>query len=221
MTGFLVLLRRDLTLALGRGGDTLTVLFFFMLTVSLFPFGVGPGDQLLARVASGIIWVIALLAALLGIERLFQADADDGSLDLLALGQAPFEMVVLARVLAHWLVTGLPIVALSPILGSMLALPASSLWPLAAAMALGTPCLSLLGAVGAALIVGARRGGVLLGLIVLPFFVPVLIFGVAAVEAPMAGQETGPFLLILGAFLLAALALCPWAAAAALRQSLQ
>jgi heme exporter protein B len=221
MRSFLTLVRRDVRLALRQGGDAAMVMGFFVLGTVLFPFGVGPEPQLLARIAAGIVWVMALLAALLSLDRLFAADFEDGSLEGLALARLPLEAVVLAKCAAHWLVTGLPLVAASPVLGALLALEPPGYATLVLAMAIGTPALSLIGAVGAALSLGARRGGVLLSLHVLPLYVPVLIFGVAAVEAALSGLPPRPHLLILAALGVAALPLAPVAAAAALRQALE
>jgi len=221
MTAFLALVARDLRLALRQGSDAALVVAFFVLAVVLFPFGVGPEPQLLARIAAGVVWVTALLAALLSLDRLFQQDYEDGSLEVIALAPLPLEAAVLAKCLAHWLTTGLPLVAVAPALAGLLQLEAPGYLPLVLAMALGTPSLSLVGAVGAALSLGARRAGVLLSLLVLPLYIPVLIFGVAAVEQAVAGFAIQPYLLILTAFLLAALPLAPWAAAAALRPALE
>lgn len=208
-------------LALRQGGDAAMVVGFFVLGVVLFPFGVGPEPQLLARIAAGILWVMALLAALLSLERLFAADFEDGSLEGLALLALPLEAVVLAKCAAHWLVTGLPLVVAAPVLGALLALEPDGYATLIVAMAIGTPSLSLVGAVGAALSLGARRGGVLLSLLVLPLYIPVLVFGVAAVEAAVSGLPPRPHLLILAAFGIGALPLAALAAAAALRQALE
>jgi heme exporter protein B len=221
MRPFLLLVRRDLRLALRQGGDAAMVVGFFVLGVVLFPFGVGPEPQLLARIAAGILWVMALLAALLSLERLFAADFEDGSLEGLALLALPLEAVVLAKCAAHWLVTGLPLVVAAPVLGALLALEPDGYATLIVAMAIGTPSLSLVGAVGAALSLGARRGGVLLSLLVLPLYIPVLVFGVAAVEAAVSGLPPRPHLLILAAFGIGALPLAALAAAAALRQALE
>ena len=221
MSKFSLLVARDLRLALRQGGDAAMVIGFFVLTVILFPFGVGPEPQLLQRIAPGIIWVTALLAALLSLERLFQADYEDGSLEALVLLPLPLEAQVLAKCLAHWLVTGLPLTLVAPLLGLLLHLDLAGYPALVLGMALGTPILSLLGAIGAALSLGARRGGVLLSLMVLPLYIPVLIFGVAAVEAEGAGLAARPHLLLLAALLLAALALVPFAAAGALRQAVE
>ena len=219
MTALLAILRRDLRLAMRHGADTLVVVLFFVLTVSLFPFGVGPEPQVLARIASGVIWVTALLASLLSLERLFQTDYEDGSLDLLLLAPVGLEGTVLAKCLAHWLTTGVPLIAATPLLALFLGLPADGLGFLLLAMLLGTPTLTLVGAIGAALVLGARRGGVLISLLVLPLYVPVLIFGVAASDAAVGGFPVRPHLMVLGGLLLAALVLAPWASAAALRQA--
>lgn len=221
MNAFRRLVQRDLRLALRQGGDAAMVVAFFVLTVVLFPFGVGPEPQLLSRIAPGILWVTALLAALLSLERLFQADYEDGSLEALSLMPLPLEAQVLAKCLAHWLVTGLPLALTAPVLGLLLQLDAAGYPVLVLGLLLGTPSLSLIGAVGAALSLGARRGGVLLSLLVLPLYIPVLIFGVLAVEQTIAGFAARPHLLLLGALLAAALALAPVAAAAALRQALE
>ncbi|HEX9489256.1 MAG TPA: heme exporter protein CcmB [Stellaceae bacterium] len=221
MTAFRLLVLRDLRLALRQGGDAAMVVAFFVLTVILFPFGVGPEAELLARIAAGILWVTALLAALLSLERLFQADWEDGSLEALALMPLPLEAQVLAKCLAHWLVAGLPLIVIAPLLALLLHLDRAGYPALLLSLLLGTPSLSLIGAVGAALSLGARRGGVLLSLLVLPLYIPVLIFGVAAIEAAIGGFGARPHLLLLGALLAGALVLTPIAAAAALRQALE
>lgn len=220
MAGFGGLLRRELLLAWRQPGDAATVLAFFVLAAVLFPFGVGPEPNMLAAMASGIVWVTALLAAMLSLERLFQADLEDGSLELLALLPSPFWLAVAAKIAAHWLTTGLPLLVVAPVVALLFNLPEAGYPVLLAALALGTPAISLIGAVGAGLTLGARRGGVLLALLVLPLLVPVLIFGAAAVDAVLAGLSPRPHLLLLGGLLLAALVLCPWAATAAVRQAL-
>lgn len=219
MTAFLAIVRREIHLALRQGSDALTVLMFYVVVVALFPLGVGPEPGILERISGGIVWIGALLAAMLSLDRLFQSDHEDGSLDLMVLAPFPLESLVAAKCLAHWLTTGLPILAISPLLGLLLNMQPEAYLGLLAGMALGTPTLSLVGAVGAALVLGARRAGVLVSLLVLPLTIPVLIFGVAAVEAAAGGYGAGPHLMVLGALLLVALALCPWAAAAALRQA--
>jgi heme exporter protein B len=219
MSAVLAVLRRDLHLALRMPSDSATVVLFFVLTVVLFPFGVGPEPNILARIAPGILWVTALLACLLSFERLFQLDAEDGSLDLLVLAPAPLELVVLAKCLAHWLTTGLPLIIAAPLLALLLNLPAEGYWGLLAALVLGTPSLSLIGSIGAGLTLGARRGGVLLPLLVLPLYIPVLIFGAAAVDAAIAGLPARPHLLLLGGILALSATLAPFASAAAIRQA--
>ena len=175
----------------------------------------------MARIAAGVIWVAALLASMLSLERLFQTDYEDGSLELLALGPVALEFVVLAKVAAHWLTTGLPLMVAAPLLAVLLDMNARGFAVLIIALGLGTPAMSLIGSVGAALILGARRGGVLLSLLVLPLYIPVLIFGVAAVDASLGGFPARPHLMILGGLLIGAVALSPWAGAAALRQALE
>jgi heme exporter protein B len=219
MKGFMAIIRRDLKLALRQGSDAAIALMFFVVVVALFPLGVGPEPGVLERISGGVVWIGALLAAMLSLDRLFQSEYEDGSLDLLVMAPWPLELMVLAKCLSHWLVTGLPIMLISPLLGLLLHMDSGAYAALLAAMALGTPVLSLIGAVGASLVLGARRAGVLVSLLVLPLTVPVLIFGVAAVEAAAIGQSPYPHLLLLGALLLAAIPLCPWAAAAALRQA--
>lgn len=214
---FAAVLRRDLRLALRRAGDTVSAAAFFAVAVTLFPLGIGPDAETLARIAPGVLWIAALLAAMLSLDRLFAADHDDGGLDQLLLAPAPLEALVLAKCLAHWLAAGVPLVVLSPVLAAVMNLGLAGTAALVCALALGTPVLSLVGAVGAALTVGVRRGGALVPLLVLPLAVPVLIFGSAAVERAVSGAGAGAPLMVLGALLLAALALAPWAAAAALR----
>lgn len=220
MRRLLAILGRDLSLAGRFGSESATVIAFFVIAVAMFPFGVGPEPQILARIGAGVIWVTALLAALLSLDRMFQSDFEDGNLDQIALSGVPFEAVVLTKCLAHWLTTGLPLIVVSPLLALLLGLDPSAYPTLILAMALGTPTLSLLGGIGAALTLGARRGGVLIPVLVLPLVVPVLIFGVAAVDAAVAGLASKPHILILAGLELMALALAPWAGGAALRQAL-
>jgi heme exporter protein B len=217
VTAFLALVRRDLKLAFAQGGAATMAALFFVLSVTLFPLGVGPEAQVLARIAGGVIWVAALLAAMLSLDRLFQADYEDGSLDLLLLGPLPPSLIVLAKCLAHWLVTGLPLALISPLLAVLMNMPGRDLPVLLLAMLLGTPALSLIGSIGAALTVSVRRGGVLLSLLVLPLFIPTLIFGAGAVEAAATGLGARAHLLILAAISMAALVLAPIASAAALK----
>jgi heme exporter protein B len=217
MSVFTAVLARDLRLALRQSADSLTVVAFFAIATVLFPFGIGPESNVLARIAPGVVWVTALLAALLSLDRIFTVDYEDGTLDQLILTGAPLPVVVLAKVTAHWLTTGVPLIIMSPILAVTLHLPAQGYVPLMIALALGTPTVSLVGAVGAALVLGTRRGGVLLSLLVLPLYIPVLIFGTAVVEGAITGTPVSP--LILAGFAVLALTLSPWAAAAALRQA--
>ncbi|AVM75376.1 heme exporter protein CcmB [Magnetospirillum gryphiswaldense] len=221
MIRFFEVVRRDLRLALRQGSDSLMVVTFFVLTVVLFPFGIGPEAGILERVAAGVLWVTALLASMLSLDRLFQTDYEDGSLELLVLTPTSLMVVVLAKVLAHWLTTGLPLLAAAPILAVLLHMNADGFAILMLTMLIGTPVLSLIGAIGAALVLGARRGGVLVSLLILPLYVPVLIFGVGAIDAAVQGLSAEPHLLILGALLAACLPLAPWATAAALRQALE
>ena len=220
MKGLLATVGRDLRLALRQRSDALMVVLFFVLTASLFPFGIGPEPNILTRVAPGVIWVTALLAVLLSLDRIFLADYEDGSLELLALAPQSLGLSVLGKILAHWLTTGLPLIAATPLIALLYNMDAAALPVLFAAMALGTPSLSLIGAIGASLTIGARRGGVLIPLLVLPLYVPVLIFGVAAVDAARAGLSARPHLLLLAAVLMVALPLAPIASAAAVRQAL-
>lgn len=219
MSAFSALLSRDLRLALRQSADSLTVLAFFALATVLFPFGVGPEAEVLSRIAAGVVWVAALLAALLSLDRVFVVDFEDGTLDQLILNGQSTTLIVLAKVLAHWLTTGVPLIIMSPILAVTLQLPSEGYGVLVLALLLGTPTVSLIGALGAALVLGARRGGVLLSLLVLPLYIPVLIFGTAAVEATITGMPSRPMLSILAGLALIAAALCPFATAAALRQA--
>jgi heme exporter protein B len=221
MAAFTGLFRRDLRLAARQGGDTGLVLGFFVIAVVLFPLGVGPEPAVLQRIGAGIVWVAALLAALLSLDRLFQSDYQDGGLELLALSSLPLELAVLAKCAAHWVATGLPLALISPFLALLVDLDPDAIPTLTLGLLIGTPALSLIGSVGAALTLGARRQGALLSLLVLPLYVPPLVFGAGAVEASIAGTGARAHLLILGALTLAALALCPWASAAALRQALE
>jgi heme exporter protein B len=221
---FFALLLRDIRLAAGVGGGGGMAVFFFLVVVAIVPLGVGPDRPMLERLAPGMLWVALLLAALLTLDRLFQADNEDGSLDLLSAGPLPLELVAVAKSLAHWLVTGLPLVIAAPVLGLLLSLPPETMPSLILAMLVGTPALSFIGAVGAALTVGIRRGGLLASLLVLPFYIPVLIFGVGAASAASAGFEGEAgrqALLLLGAITLGSLVIGPFGAAAALRANLR
>ncbi|MCG6903394.1 MAG: heme exporter protein CcmB [Rhodobacter sp.] len=215
------LLQRDLRLAIRAGGGFGLGLAFFLIIAVLVPFGVGPDSATLRLIAPGILWVGALLACLLSLDRIFQLDFEDGSLDLLATAPIPLEGVVVAKAAAHWITTGLPLTLAAPVLGVMLNLsPAGYVW-LVSSLALGTPALSMIGAFGAALTVGLKRGGLLLSLLVLPLYVPTLIFGAECVRRGAGGLATATPLLLLSGITLATLALLPFAAAAALRINLR
>ncbi len=216
---FLWVIQRDLLLAMRQRADVLTTLFFFIIVVSLFPLGVGPEINMLRSMAPGVVWVAALLASMLSLERMFSSDYLDGTLEQMMLSPQPLSLLVLGKALAHWMVTGVPLVLIAPILGVQFDLQADALFVLAVSLLLGTPVLSLIGAIGAALTLGLRGGGVLVSLLVLPLYIPVLIFGAGAVEASSAGLGADAHLSLLGAFLLASLVLSPWATATALRIS--
>lgn len=217
MSSVLSLLWRDIVLALRLGGGGGIGLAFFVLTVVLVPLGIGPETGTLARIAPGVLWIAALLAALLSLDRLFQADHEDGSLDQLMLSPMPLEQVVLAKALAHWVTTGLPLIIVAPVLGLSLSLPVEVLPVLVLSIAIGTPALSLIGAIGAAITIGVRRGGLLLSILVLPLYIPTLIFGARAVENSLLSLNPVPALALGGAITLLAAAMAPFAAAAALR----
>lgn len=212
---------RDLLLAMRRRADVATTLFFFVIVTSLFPLGVGPDPKLLRVIAPGILWVAALLASMLSLERLFAADYADGSLEQLVLAPEPLVLVVIGKIAAHWLVSGLPLVLIAPVIALQFDLPAAAIKTLPLALLLGTPVLSLIGAIGAALTVGVRGGGVLVSLLVLPLYIPVLIFGAGAVDASAMGMNAAGHLSLLSALLLGGLVLAPWATATALRISLE
>ena len=216
---FLRLLGRELLLSIRHGGDTLAAVLFFILTGALFPLAIGPAPEVLARLAPGIVWVCALLAALLPLDRMFGADGEDGSLDQLLLCGLPAAAVALAKALAHWLVTGVPLLLAAIPLALMLRMEPDVIPALLAGLLPGTAVLSLLGSTAAAIVLGARRGGVLLPLLLLPLAMPVLIFGAAAADAAATGLSPRPHLLLLCALLAAALPLCPLAAGAALRSA--
>jgi heme exporter protein B len=213
------LLWRDLRLATRAGGSAALALAFFAAVATLVPLGIGADLKLLARVAAGVLWVAAVLAALLSLDRLFQADFDDGSLDLIALSPLQLETVCAAKIAAHWLTTGLPLTVLSPLLGTMFGLPAGATWTLALSLLIGTPSVSALGAIGAGLTLSIRRGGLILPLLVLPLLAPAVIFGAASVQSVLDGLSNGA-LLFLAAFSVAATLLSPFAAAAAVRLNL-
>lgn len=218
---FVAVFARDVLQAWRRRADWLTTLFFFVIVVSLFPLGVGPEPTLLKTMAPGIVWVAALLAAMLSLPRVFATDFADGTLEQLVLTPQPLPFLVLAKVLAHWLLSGVPLAVIAPLLGLQFGLDGEPVVVLFVALMLGTPCLSLIGAVGAALTLGVRGSGVLIALLVLPLYVPVLIFGAGAVEGTVAGTGAAGHLSLLAAGLLIAIVLVPWAIAAALRIALE
>jgi heme exporter protein B len=221
MNAMLAVIRRDLLVAMRCKTEVLTALFFFVIVTSLFPLGIGPEPALLRKIAPGVLWVAALLATMLGLHRMFAADHADGTLEQMALSPAPLALLVAGKIVSHWLVSGLPLVLMAPILGIQFDLDAGALGVLMLALLLGTPLLSLIGAIGAALTLGVRGGGVLLSLLVLPLYVPALIFGAGAVQAQMAGLDVGGHLSLLAALLALAAFFAPWATTAALRIALE
>ena len=219
---FWSVLHRDLLLAMRRRTDVLTTLFFFVIVVSLFPLGVGTERSVLRALGPGVVWVAALLASILALERLFAADYEDGTLEQLMLTDQPLVLLTLAKVSAHWLLTGLPLVLIAPLVGMQYHLTDTAIWVMMLSLLLGTPVLSLIGAIGAALTLGLRGGGILLALLILPLYIPVLVYGAGAVEVgAVAFDEARPYLTLLAAFLVAALALAPFASSAALRISIE
>ena len=221
MRVFWAVLSRDLRLSLRHGADSLAAVLFFVVAASLFPLAIGPSPDTLGRIAPGIVWVCALLAALLPLDRLFGADLEDGSLDLLLLSGLPAFAIAAAKAAAHWLVTGVPLLLAAGPVAIMLRMPGDGIPALLAGLLLGSGLLSLFGTTGAAIVLGARRGGVLLPLLVLPLLTPVLIFGAAAADAASGGLSPRPHLLLLAAMLAAALPLCPLAAGAGLRAAVE
>lgn len=222
LRSFWCILRRDLTLALRRRTDVLTTLFFFVIVVSLFPLGVSTEQQILRILGPGVVWVAALLASMLALERLFAADYDDGTLEQLLLTGQPLALLVLGKITAHWLLTGLPLVLIAPLVGMQYHLTDTAIGVMMIALLIGTPILSLIGAIGAALTLGLRGGGILLSLLILPLYIPVLIYGAGAIEVSVIDlSDTQPYLTLLGAFLVVALIFAPVASAAALRISVE
>jgi len=217
----LQVIRRDLLLAMRRRADVLTTLFFFVMVVSLFPLGVGPEMDMLRKMAAGVLWVAALLSSMLSLGRLFQADHLDGTLEQMLLLPQSLSVLVLGKMVAHWMVSGLPLVLLAPVLGVQFDMPVEAIGVLVLSLLLGTPVLSMVGAIGAALTLGLRGGGVLLSLLVLPLCIPVLIFATGAVEAVSSGLSISSHFSLLGALLVLAVAFTPWVAAQALRISME
>jgi heme exporter protein B len=212
---------RDLTLAWRRRADVLSTLFFFVIVVSLFPLGIGPETELLRSIAPGVVWVAALLASMLSLGRVFANDYQDGTLEQMLLTPQPLYLVVLGKVLAHWLVSEVPLVLIAPLIGVQFDLATDALRILFVSLLIGTPILSLIGSIGAALTLGLRGGGVLIALLILPLYIPVLIFGAGAVDASITGMSPQANLYLLAAFLLVSLVFAPWATSAALRISLE
>lgn len=221
MQPLVAMLRRELLLSLRAPGQALAMAAFFVMAVSLFPLGIGPDGALLRRIAPGMLWVSALLAALLGLPRLFEGDYLDGTLEQMALGREPFVLLVTGKILAHWLTTGLPLVLIAPLLALQFGLDGDKLLLLMASLVPGTLLMSLIGAVGAALTLGLRSGGVLVTVLILPLYVPLLIFGAGALEASLAGLDPSPHLSLLAALLALALFFAPWVTAASLRIALE
>ncbi len=216
-----LIISRDLTLAMRRRADVLTVLIFFVMVVSLFPLAVGSETDMLRKMAPGVVWVAALLASMLSLDRMFSADYLDGTLEQMLLVPQSLSMLVLSKIVAHWMLSGLPLVLIAPVLGLQFDMSGEALLVLVFALLLGTPVLSMIGAIGAALTLGLRGGGVLVSLLVLPLCIPVLIFGTGAVAAVTDGMSAAPNLSLLGALLLMSLLFTPWVAAQALRISME
>lgn len=221
MSALLAVIRRDLLLVMRRKSEVLTALFFFVIVTSLFPLGIGAEPALLRKIAPGVIWVAALLATMLGLQRMFAADHADGTLEQIALSPTPLALLVAGKIAAHWIVCGLPLVLLAPVMGIQFDLDAGTLGIFMLALLLGTPVLSLIGSIGAALTLGVRGGGVLLSLLVLPLYIPALIFGAGAVYAHSSGLDAGAHLSLLGALLVLALFFAPWATTAAIRIAIE
>lgn len=217
----MLVIRRDLVLAMRRRADVLTTLIFFVMVASLFPMGVGPELSMLRKMAAGVLWVAALLSSMLSLGRMFSADYLDGTLEQMMLAPQSLSMLVLGKMTAHWLVSGLPLVLLAPVLGLQFDMSGQALGVLILGLLLGTPVLSMIGAIGAALTLGLRGGGVLLSLLVLPLYIPVLIFGSGAVEAVSSGLSVAPHMSLLGALLALSLVFTPWVTAQALRISME
>ncbi|MBU3634817.1 heme exporter protein CcmB [Polynucleobacter sp. es-GGE-1] len=221
MSALFAMIQRDLLLVMRRKSEVLTALFFFVVVTSLFPLGIGADAALLRKIAPGVIWVAALLATLLGLYRMFAADYADGALEQIALSPQPMVLLIAGKIIAHWLVCGLPLVILAPVIGVQFDLDPSSLYVLMGTLLLGTPVLSLLGSIGAALTLGVRGGSVLMSLLILPLYIPVLIFGAGAVYASSVGLETSGHFSLLGALLILALAFVPWVSATAVKIAIE
>ncbi|MBU3631209.1 heme exporter protein CcmB [Polynucleobacter sp. AP-Melu-500A-A1] len=221
MNAFFAIIHRDLLLVMRRKSEVLTALFFFVVVTSLFPLGIGADAALLRKIAPGVLWVAALLSTLLGLQRMFAADYLDGALEQLVLSPQPLVLLVAGKIVAHWLVCGLPLVLIAPIIGIQFDLDASSLYVLMGTLLLGTPVLSLLGSIGAALTLGVRGGSILMSLLILPLYIPVLIFGAGAVYANSVGLDSTGHFSLLSALLILALAFVPWVSTAALKIAIE
>jgi len=221
MSALFTIIHRDLLLVMRRKSEVLTALFFFVVVASLFPLGIGADAALLRKIAPGVLWVAALLSTLLGLHRMFAADYQDGALEQIALAPQPMVILVTGKIIAHWIVCGLPLVLLAPLIGIQFDLDTSSLYILMLTLLLGTPVLSLLGSVGAALTLGVRGGSVLMSLLILPLYIPVLIFGAGAVYANSVGLDISGHFSLLGALLILALAFIPWVSAAAVKIAIE
>ena len=221
-SAFGTILKRDLLLALRRSSEIFTVLFFFVVVISLFPLGVGTEEKILQQMAPGVVWIAALLASTLALDRLFSADYEDGTLEKIVLAPSSLSVSVFAKILAHWLLTGLPLVLISPLVGLFYHLPMNSILVMMFVLLIGTPVLSMLGAIAAALTLGLRGGGVLVSLLVLPLYIPVLVYGAGAISTSMlSGVSIEPYVLLLLAFSLLSIVFSPWVTAAALKISLE
>jgi heme exporter protein B len=218
MLAMKTVVHRDLILAMRRKTEVLTTLFFFIIVISLFPLGIGSEKQMLMKIAPGVVWVAALLASMLALERLFASDYEDGTLEQMLLMPQSVFILVLGKVIAHWLLTGLPLVLIAPLVGLQYQLPDAAVSSMMLSLLVGTPVLSLIGAIGAALTLGVRGGGILLSLLILPLYIPVLIYGSGAIEASMlAGASAEPYLMLMAAFAIVAVVFAPWATGAALK----
>jgi len=220
LNAFRAMMYRDFTLAMRNHSEWANPLFFFIIACSLFPLGIGPESNTLERIAPGIIWVTALLASMMSLESIFRSDFEDGYLEQLVLSPYPFTLLVYAKILVHWVITGIPLILLSPLLGAALHLPTDGIGLLMLSLLLGTPVLSLIGSIGVALTVGLKRGGMLLSLLVLPLYIPVLIFGAGAVDVGLGGLDVSGHFLLMGSILILAFTLAPLATAAAIRVSI-
>ena len=221
MKPFINIIRHELKLILRQGMDSMMIVMFFIIVVILFPFGVGPEPNMLSKISAGVIWVAALLASILSLDRVYQTDFEDGCLELLIIQPLALELIVAAKITTHWLTTGLPLIVAAPCLALLLNMDAGGFLVLILSLFIGTPTLSLIGSIGAALTLGARRSGVLLSLLILPLYIPVLIFGISAIDAALAGLTWRAHVLIQSGLLIGVLPLSLWASSAALRQAVR